>query len=83
MVSCGTVEGGVYVEEAADSANHEAGLVEAHDTHGGVAGGAADKVRAKELHIGHGTERRVERTHLVWHDLHMHSERGALWGKVK
>ena len=56
MVSCGTVEGGAYVEEAADGANNEAGLVEAHDTRGGIAGGAADEVHAKELHVGHGAE---------------------------
>ena len=35
----------MYVEEAA-------GLVEAHDAHGGVAGGAADEVCAEELHQG-------------------------------
>ena len=48
--------GGAYVEEAADGADHEAGLVEACDAHGGVAGGAADEVHAEELHIGHGEE---------------------------
>ena len=44
--------GGAYVEEAADSADHEAGLVKAHDACGGIAGGAADEVHAKELHQG-------------------------------
>ena len=48
--------GGVYIEEAAGGANHEAGLVEACDTHRGIARGAADEVRAKELHVGHGAE---------------------------
>ena len=47
---------GAYVEEAADGADHEAGLVEARDACGGIAGGAADEVRAEELHIGHGKE---------------------------
>ena len=37
---------GEYIEEAADSANHEAGLVEACDACGGIAGGAADEVCA-------------------------------------
>ena len=52
--------GGAYIEEAADGADHEAGLVEAHDACGGVARGTANEVRAEELHIGHGTERWVE-----------------------
>ena len=57
-VSCGTGEGGggVYVEEAADSADHEAGLVEARDAREGVAGGTTEEVRAEELHVGHGEE---------------------------
>ena len=46
----------MYVEEAADGAEHEAGLVEACDACGGIARGAADEVRAEELHVGHGTE---------------------------
>ena len=43
MVSYRTTEGGggVYIEEAADGANHEAGLVEACDTRRGVTGGAS------------------------------------------
>ena len=48
--------GGAYVEEAADSADHEAGLVEACDACGGIAGGATDEVHVEELHIGHGEE---------------------------
>ena len=56
MVSCRTAEGGAYIEVAADGANHEAGLVEAHDACGGIARGAADKVHAKELHVSHGAE---------------------------
>ena len=48
--------GGVYIEEAADGADHEASLVEARDAHRGVAGGAADEVHAEELHVGHGEE---------------------------
>ena len=49
---------GVYIEEAADGADHEAGLVEAHecDACEGVAGGTAEEVHAKELHVGHGEE---------------------------
>ena len=46
----------MYVEEATDSAYHEAGLVKAHDTCEGVARGAAEEVHAKELHVGHGEE---------------------------
>ena len=76
-------EGGAYIEEAADGANHEAGLVEARDARRGIAGGAADEVRAEELHVGHGAERRVERAHLVRRDLHTHGERRARWGEVK
>ena len=48
--------GGAYIEEAADSANHEAGLVKARDARRGVAGGAATEVHAEELHVGHGAE---------------------------
>ena len=75
--------GGAYVEEAADGANHEAGLVEACDTRGGTARGAADDVYAEELHVGHGAEQRVERAHLVWRDLHTHGEHRAWWGEVE
>ena len=52
--------GGAYIEEAADGANHEAGLVKARDTRGGIARGATDEVRAEDLHVGHSAERRVE-----------------------
>ena len=48
--------GGAYVEEAADGADHEAGLVEARDAREGVASGATEEVCAKELHVGHGEE---------------------------
>ena len=57
MVSCRTGEGGgAYIEEAADSADHEAGLVKARDACEGIAGGTAEEVHAEELHVGHGEE---------------------------
>ena len=75
--------GGGYVEEAADGADHEAGLVEACDARRGIARGAADEVHAEELHVCHGAEQWVERAHLVWRDLYMHSECRARWGEVE
>jgi len=47
---------GRYVEETADGAEREAGLIEPLDACGHVGRVAAHEVHAEELHIGHSAQ---------------------------